>query len=213
METVGTEAVDAVVPTATMSAPGGVKPMLIEGPAYQIAQEHCYSKLGPFRSSTSASFFPTEVLFPNLANHMDVEQKQQDDESEKMEETGNNRVKERREGEGEEGEEEDIDVVGTDVPTYLPYDETKVSLIMMECVKHLNLVKIPPENSDLLLEKILLECGFQQRRLLSTLLRILQGDHLARLTYQQVTHPKPYPFIHHPLSIYIKLTSSQSCLH
>ena len=24
---------------------------------------------------------------------------------------------------------------------------------MMECVKHINLVKVPPENSDLLLEK------------------------------------------------------------
>lgn len=158
-----------------------IKPLLIEGPAYQISQEHCYSKLAPFRSNPAAGFFPTQVLFPALVG----------DEASTTGETEKEGVDEKEEGcsdvesEGEEGEGE-VDVVGMDPPVSLPYDETKVGLIMMECVKHLNLVKIPPENSDLLLEKVLLECGFQQRRLLSTLLRILQGDHLARLTCQKV---------------------------
>lgn len=170
-------------------APDGkltIKPLLIEGPAYQISQEHCYSKLAPFRSNPTAGFFPTEVLFPALVRDAASTTR----ETEKVDIEG---VDEREEGcsdvesDGEAGEgEEYVDVVGVDPPVSLPYDESKVGLIMMECVKHLNLVKIPPENSDLLLEKVLLECGFQQRRLLSTLLRILQGDHLARLTCQKV---------------------------
>ena len=203
METAGKQreaAAFLATPTATTSLPGGVKPTPVEGPAYQIAQEHCYSKLGPFRSSPSAGFFPTEVLFPRLVNHTTpggTEREHSGGGGRKMEEdTGNDggegRDKEKEVEEGEEEmEEEDIDVVTVDAPTSLPYDESKVSLIMLECVKHLNLVKIPPENSDLLLEKVLLECGFQQRRLLSTLLRILQGDHLARLTCQQVSQPPP----------------------
>lgn len=173
----------AAVPPAPDGEPM-TKPLLIEGPAYQISQEHCYSKLAPFRSNPAAGFFPTEVLFPALMG----DAASTTGETEEVENEG---VDKREEGcsdvesEGEEGEGE-VDVVGVDPPVSLPYDETKVGLIMMECVKHLNLVKIPPENSDLLLEKVLLECGFQQRRLLSTLLRILQGDHLARLTCQKV---------------------------
>lgn len=161
----------------------GSKPAPITGPAYQISQEHCYSKLGPFRSSSSACFFLTEVLFPALAE-IDAEKSARDGDS-----IGKESGDEEEEKEEEEEEEIEVDVVSVKPPTSLPYDESKVGLIMMECVKHLNLVKIPPENSDLLLEKVLLECGFHQRRLLSTLLRILQGDHLARLTCQEVTLP------------------------
>ena len=172
-----------------------LKPLPMDGPAYQIYQEHCYSKLCPFRGTPAAGFFPTEYLFPALMKD-DASDGRSDGERERgegdrvvesgnrMGEGGEEEVK--VEEEGEEEEEGDIDVVGVEPPRYLPYEESKAGLIMMECVKHLNLVKIPPENSDLLLEKVLLECGFQQRRLLSTLLRILQGDHLARLTCQQV---------------------------
>ena len=181
-----------------------VKPLPIEGPAYQISQEHCYSKLGPFRSSPSAAFFPTEVLFPALVKDADAATSGSDECERKREQSssgddlqesasGKEEVmveegeeKEEEDDEGEEEDEEYVDVVGVNPPTSLPYDESRVAQIMMECVKHLNLVKVPPENSDLLMEKVLLECGFQQRRLLSTLLRILQGDHLARLTCQQV---------------------------
>ena len=176
------------------SVPERPKLFPVEGPAYQISQEHCYAKLGPFRSDPSAGFFPTEVLFPSLVKVSTTCDKdgRGDCTREGEEETGDNQQQSvgvgSGEGEDEEEEEEegDIDVVGGEPPISLPYDESKAGLIMMECVKHLNLVKIPPENSDLLLEKVLLECGFQQRRLLSTLLRILQGDHLARLTCQQV---------------------------
>jgi hypothetical protein len=163
-----------------MPLPGTSKPTPIAGPAYQISLEHCYSKLGPFRSNPSAGFFPTEYLFPSLARE-DAEKEDSRADSRVSVEVGEKES-------GEEAEECDVDVVSVEPPTSLPYDEGKVGLIMMECVKHLNLVKIPPENSDLLLEKVLLECGFQQRRLLSTLLRILQGDHLARLTCQQAVH-------------------------
>lgn len=174
-------------------------PRLVSGPALQVSQEHCYSKLGPFRSSSTAAILPTEVLFPTLVGTepgleedsartvkrcrigdrgKGSESRDQGDSDEEGVGSG-----ERRE---EEEEEEDIDVVGVNPPVSLPYDEAKVGIIMMECVKHINLVKVPPENSDVLLEKVLLECGYQQRRLLSTLLRILQGDHLARLASEQV---------------------------
>ena len=213
------EAAEPAAPARNTSHPPGmVKPLPIEGPAYQISQEHCYSKLGPFRSSPSAAFFPTEVLFLSLVRDTDAVSNGSD-ECERTKEQGDGGengddlqgsasnmegVMEEREGEGEREEgEEYIDVVGVNPPTSLPYDESRVGLIMMECVKHLNLVKVPPENSDLLMEKVLLECGFQQRRLLSTLLRILQGDHLARLTCQQVGRqfidPHPLPLFHMPL--------------
>ena len=191
METVDQDPPAAAAPATTTPLLSRPKPDKVDGPAYQISQEHCYSKLGPFRSSPSAGFFPTEILFPALAS---------DDTEYGANQEGDSEDKEEEEEEEEKGEEADdgyVDVVGVGPPTSLPYDESKVGLIMMECVKHLNLVKVPPENSDLLLEKVLLECGFQQRRLLSTLLRILQGDHLARLTCQQVCRPLPPP-----LSIY-----------
>lgn len=194
-------AAPAAPPRNLPHLPEVIKPLPIEGPAYQISQEHCYSKLGPFRSSPSAAFFPTEVLFPALVKDADVTADGSDECGRKKEQgSGGYDLQESasdkegvmetegevKEEEGEEEEEEYIDVVGVNPPTSLPYDESRVAQIMMECVKHLNLVKVPPENSDLLMEKVLLECGFQQRRLLSTLLRILQGDHLARLTCQQV---------------------------
>ena len=31
---------------------------------YQISQEHCYSKLAPFRGTASEDTFPTVVIFP-----------------------------------------------------------------------------------------------------------------------------------------------------
>ena len=171
--------------------PSVSKPLLIEGPALQISQEHCYSKLGPFRSNSAAGFFPTEVLFPSLLREKtkrqtDIDEPRSQKEEERKEDQTDPPKPKIQEKVTEEEEEEEVDVVGVDPPVSLPYDETRVSVIMMECVKHLNLVKVPPENSDLLLEKVLLECGYQQRRLLSTLLRILQGDHLARLSCKQV---------------------------
>ena len=206
METSTTE--ETTAPAGDTPLPA-TKPPLVEGPAYQISQEHCYSKLGPFRSNPAAGFFPTEVLFPSLLREtaaLHMEEDGRDEGGRKREEEEGRGVtcedqvqvvrkdsdkacekgKESDEKEEEEEEEGDIDVVGVEPLRSLPYDEVRVGLIMMECVKHLNLVKVPPENGDLLLEKVLLECGFQQRRLLSTLLRILQGDHLARLTCQQV---------------------------
>ena len=178
------EAAAPTAPTETTPLSERPKPDPISGPVYQISQEHCYSKLGPFRSSYSAGFFPTEVLFPSLAAADEASCTEREPGS-----SGESHEESDSEDEEEEEEEGDVDVVSVTPPTSLPYNEGKVGLIMMECVKHLNLVKIPPENSDLLLEKALLECGLHQRRLLSTLLRILQGDHLARLTCQQVGSP------------------------
>lgn len=94
----------------------------------------------------------------------------------------------------EEGEEEgesegceDVDVVGVDPTPDLPYDERKVATIMVECSRHVNLVRMPAENSDSLLERVLGETGYHQRTLLSRLIRILEGDHLARLAYADVS--------------------------
>ena len=94
----------------------------------------------------------------------------------------------------EEGEEEgesegceDVDVVGVDPTLDLPYDEHKVATIMVECSRHVNLVRKPAENSDSPLERVLGETGYQQRMLLSQLIRILEGDHLARLACADVS--------------------------
>lgn len=88
----------------------------------------------------------------------------------------------------EEGsEDEDVDVVGVDPISDLPYDERKVATIMVECSRHVNLVRMPAENSDSLLERVVGEAGYHQRALLSRLLRILEGDHLARLACANVS--------------------------
>ena len=34
-----------------------------------------------------------------------------------------------------------------------PYNERKVRIIMNECTLHMNLVRLPPDNPDMLLEK------------------------------------------------------------
>ena len=59
---------------------------------------------------------------------------------------------------------------------------------MFECVRHMNLVKTPPgsSSSGVLLEKAMSECSYQQRSLLVKLVKILEEDHLARLTYTNV---------------------------
>ena len=91
------------------------------------------------------------------------------------------------EGESEEDEDEDVDVVGVDPISDLPYDERKVATIMVECSRHVNLVRVPAENSDSLLERVVGEAGYHQRALLSRLIRILEGDYLARLACTNVS--------------------------
>lgn len=91
------------------------------------------------------------------------------------------------EGESEEDEDEDVDVVGVDPISDLPYDERKVATIMVECSRHVNLVRVPAENSDSLLERVVGEAGYHQRALLSRLIRILEGDYLARLACANVS--------------------------
>lgn len=90
------------------------------------------------------------------------------------------------EAEGEE-EEVEVDVVGVDPVPDLPFDEHKVGAIMVECSRHVNLVRVPAEKSDPLLERVLGEVGHRQRELLSRLVRILEGDHLARLACTNVS--------------------------
>lgn len=109
----------------------------------------------------------------------------------------------------EEGEEEgeEIDVVGVAPSTVLPYDEKKVSIystvevhtclpppsfmqvsgIMVECARHINLVRSPAENSDLLVERVMSGCNFQQKTLLQKLYTLLQNEHLARLSMVNVS--------------------------
>lgn len=64
---------------------------------------------------------------------------------------------------------------------------TQVSSIMIECARHINLVKIPAENSELLLNRAIQEASYQRRALLRRLINILEADHLARLTYANVS--------------------------
>ena len=57
---------------------------------------------------------------------------------------------------------------------------------MLECSRHLNLVRPLGEATSLPLERVVAEAGYHQRILLSRLVRILEGDLLARLACSNV---------------------------
>ena len=46
-------------------------------------------------------------------------------------------------------EDLEVDVVSLEPLTDLPYDEKKVGAIMLECTRHLNLVKVTAENGSI----------------------------------------------------------------
>lgn len=58
---------------------------------------------------------------------------------------------------------------------------------MVECARHINLVRSPAENSDMLLERVVAGCSYQQRSLLQKLYKLLQNEHLARLVLTNVS--------------------------
>ena len=62
---------------------------------------------------------------------------------------------------------------------------------MIECSRHINLVKVPAENSDMLLSKAIQEAGYHRKILLRQLVDILEGDHLARLACANVSAKFP----------------------
>ena len=57
---------------------------------------------------------------------------------------------------------------------------------MVECARHINLVRSPADNSDMLLERVMTGCTYQQRTLLQKLHKLLQNEHLARLVLANV---------------------------
>lgn len=59
---------------------------------------------------------------------------------------------------------------------------------MVECAKHVNLVKVPTDISDseAMIGRILSECDYKQRALFKQLLTILEGENLARLAFASV---------------------------
>ena len=58
---------------------------------------------------------------------------------------------------------------------------------MVECARHINLVRSPAENSDMLLERVMAGCSYQQRNLLQKLYKLLQNEHLSRLVLANVS--------------------------
>ena len=62
----------------------------------------------------------------------------------------------------------------------------QVSNIMVECARHINLVRSPADKSDMLLERVMTGCTYQQRTLLQKLHKLLQNEHLARLVLANV---------------------------
>ena len=60
---------------------------------------------------------------------------------------------------------------------------------MVECARHVNLVKVPTEASDseAMIVQALSECDHRQRTLLKQLIAILEGDKLARLAFASVS--------------------------
>lgn len=55
--------------------------------------------------------------------------------------------------EEEENEEELIDVECISPPIHLPYQRSKVAMVMHECSAHMNLIRVPIENPDNELER------------------------------------------------------------
>ena len=60
---------------------------------------------------------------------------------------------------------------------------------MVECSRHVNLVKVPANatESEALISRTLQECDYRQRSLLKQLVGILEGDKLARLSCTSVS--------------------------
>lgn len=60
---------------------------------------------------------------------------------------------------------------------------------MVECARHVNLVKVPTDaaDSETLIGCALSECDYKQHALLKQLLSILEGDRLARLATTSVS--------------------------
>eukprot|EP00731_Ephydatia_muelleri_P020275 Em0013g2a len=58
----------------------------------------------------------------------------------------------------------------------------------MECARHVNLVKVPAMSSEVMMDSVLRDCTFQQKLLISQLVKILDGDHLARLSVTAAPH-------------------------
>ena len=59
---------------------------------------------------------------------------------------------------------------------------------MVECSRYINLVKIPSENSDLLLAKALQDGVYPRSTLLRKMVAILEAEHLARMACANVSH-------------------------
>ena len=57
---------------------------------------------------------------------------------------------------------------------------------MVECARHINLVRSPADNSDMLLDRVMTGCSYQQKTLLQKLYKLLQNEHLARLAMANV---------------------------
>ena len=57
---------------------------------------------------------------------------------------------------------------------------------MVECARHINLVRSPAENTDMLVERVMAASSYQQRSLLTKLYMLLQNEHLARLVLASV---------------------------
>ena len=106
-----------------------------KSPPLQIAEEHCYARHTPFRS-TYADAFPTCFLFPELLQRSSSEESIPvlvDDEVV-------------------------VDVEKVDRTPYLPYDRPKVYCVMMECARHVNLVKVPAMSSEAMMERQVFVC-------------------------------------------------------
>lgn len=108
------------------------EPDKIKSQPLQISEEHCYSKLAPFRS-TYEDAYPTCVLFPELFQRSKNEERCP-------------------------GDEVEVDVEKLDAAPYLPYDKQKVYCVMMECARHVNLVKVPAMSSEVMMERQVYVC-------------------------------------------------------
>lgn len=102
--------------------------------------DHCYPKINAFVPSLrNCGSLPTVTLFEDLKDEQAPSSVGEPTNPLTLHRSGPQTAEQ---GQEEEEEEEEIDIVSVSEETALPYDDGKVKTAMLECEKHVNMVKL-----------------------------------------------------------------------